>query len=205
MSRKPTTPEELGVEQETAPDDVFGLLVHVANTSDLEMNVTLHVHGQLVTGKLISGATYWAESARDLRRGAEGSAQLVKAMAASMDRVAQKYRAAYVGDTDGEPGATTAFVHLRDARTITAQGPVPRNGALWRGRLASVDGFSLGELRSGDSGTAGGGRASGVDAQRRAAAKRGAAARRRARRAVAAQRRAIPDRSAARSSRGWVG
>jgi hypothetical protein len=41
----------------------------------------------------------------------------------------------------------TAFLHLRNAHTLGPQGPTPTDGALWRGRLASVDGFTFGELR----------------------------------------------------------
>ncbi len=57
--RADLTPEAGGVESDLAPDNVFSMLVHVANTSDVEMGMTLHVQGLMVTGRLISGATYW--------------------------------------------------------------------------------------------------------------------------------------------------
>jgi hypothetical protein len=140
------TPEGRGIDSELAPDHIFELLVHVANTTDVEMAITLHVHGQLITGRLISGATFWSECARELREDATGHEELVETMAANMDRVAEEYRESYGegGIDDAEP--MTAFIHLRDARTFTGQVPTPKSGALWRGRLASVDGFTLGEL-----------------------------------------------------------
>ncbi len=204
------TPEALGVTSDTAPDNVFELIVHVANTSDLEMNVTLHVNGQVITGKLISGATFWSESAQDIRARTEGPSDLTDAMASSMERVADEYRSTYAEDTSVEEGnpPMTAFVHLRDARTITPQGPLPTPGGLWRGRLSSVDGFTFGEINTGSGQDEGGGARGGSASQaerQRAAAQRNATARRGARRAVEGQRRAVPDRSAARPTRSWVG
>ena len=140
--------EAHGVESQLAPDNVFAMLVHVANTSDVEMGITLHVHGQMITGRLISGATYWAESAADLRAGGQGPTELLEAMAESMEQVADEYRRMYAEDaTDGDDPAMAAFLHLRNAHTLGPQGPTPTDGAFWRGRLSSIDGFTFGELR----------------------------------------------------------
>jgi hypothetical protein len=128
-------------------DTVFESLVHVANTTDVEMRVTLHVNGLVVTGKLISGATFWTESADDLGDQGSGPSEFVGTLASEMRRLAADYRDAYAEDAgDHDREAMSDFVHLRDARTLTPYGPVPSSGALWRGRMASVDGFSLGEL-----------------------------------------------------------
>jgi hypothetical protein len=141
-------PESEGVESELAPDNVFAMLVHVANTSDVEMGVTLHVGGLIVTGRLISGATYWRESAQKLRESGQGPRELIEPMAEGMEKVAEAYSDAYAADAaDPDDHAATAFLHLRDAHTLVPQGPTPTAGALWRGRLASVDGFSFGELK----------------------------------------------------------
>jgi hypothetical protein len=140
-------PEALGVESALAPDNVLAMVVHVANTTGVEMGVTLHVNGQVISGRLISGATYWTESAEKLRASGEGPADLLEAMASNMERVADGYEDAYA-DPEAviKDPSMTAFLHLRDARTLTPQGPTPTAGALWRGRLASVDGLSFGEL-----------------------------------------------------------
>jgi len=142
------TPEADGVESDLAPDNVFSMLVHVANTSDVEMGMTLHVHGQMITGRLISGATYWSESAAELRETGKGPMELLETMAESMDRVAEEYRETYTdSEAVAERPSMTAFLHLRNAHTLGPQGPTPTDGALWRGRLSSVDGFTFGELR----------------------------------------------------------
>lgn len=131
------------------PDNIFELLVEVANTSELEMGVTLHVQGQVLTGKLISGATYWSEAADRLRAQGAGPTQVVETMASSMEQVADEYRAAFGTDRrDGQAEPMGRFLHLRDARTLSPEGPIPTDGALWRGRIASIDGFSIGELKS---------------------------------------------------------
>ena len=131
----------------STPDNVFQLLVHVANTSHMEMRVTLHVHGLVLTGKLISGATYWSETAAELRGLGEGPTELIDAMASSMESVADEYRERFGGKAKDASEDFDDFVHLRDARTVSSQGPVPAAGGFWRGRLTSVDGFSFGELQ----------------------------------------------------------
>jgi hypothetical protein len=131
-------------------DEVFDQLVHLTNTTDLEIAITLHVRGLVVTGRLISGETYWRETAAELLEGAEDGPDLARqALAESMEGIADQYRDAE-GDPrrDDAPGPRSTFLHLRDARTLTPGGPVPTDGALWRGRVASVDGFKLGMLRS---------------------------------------------------------
>jgi hypothetical protein len=140
------TPEAGGVASHLAPDNVFELLVHVANTTNVEMGITLHVHGQMITGRLISGATYWDEVAERLRSSGQGEEELIETLADSMEVVATQYRATYADEVVDEDLPMTAFIHLRDARTFGPSGPTPTDGALWRGRLSSVDGFSLGEL-----------------------------------------------------------
>jgi hypothetical protein len=148
MSTQELTPEAQGIESDLAPDNVFAMLVHVANTSDVEMGITIHVHGQMITGRLISGATFWDECAADLREGGNGPQELIEAMAESMEQVAEQYRQTYVENGMGaDESSTAAFLHLRNAHTLGPQGPTPTDGALWRGRLASIDGFTFGELR----------------------------------------------------------
>jgi hypothetical protein len=138
------TTSEVADTTRLAPDDLFERLVHLTNTTDLEIGVTLHVNGLMVTGKLISGTTYWSSSARELRERSVGSRDLVEAMAHSMENLAAEYRETLGNEVQSHP--MSGFVHLKDARTVTAKGALPRAGAFWRGRLDCIDGFTLGEL-----------------------------------------------------------
>lgn len=129
-------------------DEIFNRLVHVTNTTDFEVPITLHVQGVVTSGKLISGATFWEESAAELREEAHGPREAIEAMADGFEKVAETYRTRFrdsVPDPDDEP--RDAFVHLRDARTVTPEGALPVGGSLWRARVASVDAFALGELK----------------------------------------------------------
>jgi hypothetical protein len=133
-----------------AADEVFDQLVHLTNTTDLEIAITLHVRGLVITGRLISGETYWRETAAEFLEGAHGGPDSARrALAESMEEIADQYL-----EAEGDPGRDDAdgpratFLHLRDARTLTPGGPMPSEGALWRGRVSSVDGFKLGMLRS---------------------------------------------------------
>jgi hypothetical protein len=139
-----STTAEIADRSNLAPDDLFQRLVHLINTTDIEIGVTLHVNGVVVTGKLVSGTTYWASSADYLRENTTGDPGLVEAMAKSMERVARDYDETRGEDTESDTMAQ--FVHMRDARSVTPKGGIPRDGTFWRGRLASVDGFTLGEL-----------------------------------------------------------
>ncbi len=138
------------IDASAAPDadDIFNRLVHVTNTTNFEVPITLHVRGVVTSGKLISGATFWRESAAELREQANGPREAIEAMAEGFERVAETYRTRYEASVpDPEQQPRDAFVHLRDARTVTPEGALPVSGSLWRARVGSVDAFSLGELR----------------------------------------------------------
>ena len=58
-------------------------------------------------------------------------------------------------DTDNEgnqsepvqKGPSPSFIHLRSAKIYAAgQRPLPTTGMLWRGKISSVDGFTIGVL-----------------------------------------------------------
>lgn len=121
------------------------LLVEDANDFGLEVPVTLFVAGAVVTGVLTSGKVYFDRFADRFAAGwpEEGRAELRASMATPGDVYPRL-----------EPGEKSPrkmpaqFIHLRDARVVTAQGHLPTTGEglLWRGRLAAVGGYSLGQL-----------------------------------------------------------
>lgn len=142
--------DDLERRRHLAPDTTLAILVRAANRgSDFSFGITLHVGGALVTGELVGGTTFWAEQAEHVRRTGVGTG--VEAMASMMDEVARYYEEELGSGEDGADDADAsrnltpeAFIHLRNARTITSQGDVPSEGTFWRGRLAAVDGYSLG-------------------------------------------------------------
>jgi len=119
-------------------------LSELTNASDLELGITLQVSGQTITGTMIGGKKYFklfAESFSDawpfedkkerkeIREAFEANGKI------------------YEGKGDDEPRRSTQYIHLADARIFEGGRQVPHSeGMLWRGKVNSVSGFSLGTL-----------------------------------------------------------
>jgi hypothetical protein len=113
-------------------------MVKMANEQGVEMGVTLVVGGSVITGTMVSGATYFETFAEQFASGwtdEESKGTIQKALA----QPAQLYAHGKNNDPLG-----ASFIHLRDARIITPSEAMPTQGMLWRGRLTEVSGFSLG-------------------------------------------------------------
>jgi hypothetical protein len=120
-------------------------LVHIVTASSSSMGVTLSVGGTVVTGQLISGKQYLELSAGQIsdefkRLGV--SEEGAKSIKESFSKAAGRL---YPEGVDSQP-AGYGYIHLRNARIVSGTGVHTQVGSLWRSRLSSVDGFSLGEL-----------------------------------------------------------
>ncbi len=105
----------------------------------MEFGVTLNVSGEIVSGRLVGGKKYY-EALNAIFRQAAGDE--------TAEMIGQRF-APYVAIYDTSPFDRPApsYIHLTDARGWTPGGgstpPV-----LWRGKIASVSGFSLGYLET---------------------------------------------------------
>ena len=117
-------------------------LVSWANTFGFQAGVTLHVGGTIVSGTMISGAAYFALFRENISVALSASRADVKT---PIDEMLSTYGSIYdKPEVTAHPGH---YVHLRDAYFFDPAGnALPRGGALWRGKLSAVDGFSLGSL-----------------------------------------------------------
>jgi hypothetical protein len=117
-------------------------MVGDANDLGLEFAVTGFGAGAVITGVLTSGKVYFDLFADRFAAGwpKEGRAELRASLAAPGD----VYPRLEPGEKSHRRPAQ--FIHLRDARVVTAQGNLPTTveGLLWRGRLSAVSGYSLG-------------------------------------------------------------
>ncbi|MBZ4418028.1 gas vesicle accessory protein GvpU [Myxococcus sp. RHSTA-1-4] len=120
-------------------------LVHIVTATKFSIGVTLSVGGTVVTGQLISGKEYLELSAGQIsdafkRLGVseEGAKGIKESLASPAERL-------YREETDAQP-AGYGYIHLKDARIVTGAASHALGGSLWRARLSTVDGFSLGEL-----------------------------------------------------------
>lgn len=135
------------------PDRLLMGLVEAVNTLDMELGVTLHASGVIVSGTLISGSKFMGRVAQALKEAAasqnapsaEGLAEGFSAVAASYRQWAQRERGATCDDDHQALRPLTQYIHLQDA-AVHAPGQPPLPGMLWRGRLAHVSGWSFGSF-----------------------------------------------------------
>ncbi|MEH6722500.1 MAG: gas vesicle accessory protein GvpU [Qipengyuania sp.] len=116
-------------------------IIDMVNRSEdgMALPITLLISGKIVSGKIISGieyfdkyGDYWASWVED-----EDKARTKQAYGSP----GKMY-----GTSDENKG-DASFVHMQDVRFYDGSGQIPKNqGVLWRGKIASVDGFSFGEL-----------------------------------------------------------
>ena len=121
-------------------------LVGTINRSDIEVGLTLNVGGSLVTGTAISGKKYFNEFAA-IYSGAFPLDQETK------DKVRvsiEQFANIYIEEAEKPPALPPNFIHMRNVHTIHGVNFLPtEQGVLWRGRVSSVDGFSLGSMAPG--------------------------------------------------------
>lgn len=141
-------------EPEEAPDVfvdggdwLLRVLVNLANKK-VEIGITLHVGGLLVSGMVAPGAAYLEAISKDLtdgfRRSLPGADfNLGDVIAPAKELYANADETSVFENVPG-------YIHIRNARIYGPGGgnPIPGNrGMWWRGRISEISGFSLGELR----------------------------------------------------------
>lgn len=125
-----------------AGDYLLTEFVELANIG-LGIPITLSVGGQLITGQLSSLQVYFDHAVKLM--GAVEDKKLAESLVACIE--------AKRPDPDKPkrvPGMPPAFIHLVDARYVSEAGDyIPSRDAkalIWRGKVASVDGFSIGQF-----------------------------------------------------------
>ena len=114
----------------------------------VEFDVTLTVGGSIISGVLISGKTYFEELAVMMEENSNGAGDLSKTLADLWRPNGAVYAFEKPDDApeDWSP-PSIGYIHLRNARYFLSGQPIPSApGMLWRGKLSSVDGFSIGSF-----------------------------------------------------------
>lgn len=115
-------------------------LVKFVVSTKVELGVTLSIGGNLVSGLLISHDDYFDQLAQDL---AAPLGQYDNGAEKSLKEIILSFKP---GDL-AQDTSDFHFIHLKDSRTYsTDQSPICESGVLWRGRIAAVDGFSVGQI-----------------------------------------------------------
>jgi hypothetical protein len=121
-------------------DWLLQFLVKFVVTTPVEIGITLSIGGNLVTGQLISHDAYFEQLADDM---AAPLGKIEKSAEESMKNIILSFSPRESADD------TTAFhfIHLKDCKTYSSdQSAICAEGVLWRGKIASVDGFTIGLL-----------------------------------------------------------
>jgi hypothetical protein len=124
-----------------SPDFLLQHLVSIANTTGLSMGVTLTVGGVTISGQLTGGEEYFAL----LKEAMLTSTSNIEGVGEAFGKIFDKYAEIYT--TPPEETDLPTFIHLKQAKMyLPGQAPMPSNGLLWRGRISTVAGFSLGSF-----------------------------------------------------------
>lgn len=117
-------------------DPLLKALVALANEADLEIGITLSLPGGAISGQIISSKRYFEEIGDGLANawpngGNQSLGNLIKELGG-------------IGQED--LSVVSTFVHLKNARYVSASGFLPNHGegVFWRGKVESVIGFNLG-------------------------------------------------------------
>ncbi len=115
--------------------------------SGVDIGVTLTVGGAIVSGILISGRKYFEELGDALSAASQTEGDMQSVLGGAW----KQYTAIYDRPEDAPEdwqAPPAGFIHLRNAKFHgPGQPPIPTNqGVLWRGKLSSVDGFSIGNF-----------------------------------------------------------
>jgi hypothetical protein len=152
----PASPDRLDIAlAHVLPDRFLLTLVELVNDAgELEIGMTLHVSGVIVSGLLISARRYFELLNEAVQTtGSQESAGLREALGDALTDAAESYWAAeFNAETGPEQVALdlflSSYIHMRNAEVHAPGGPGHLAPALWRGRLSHVSGWSLGVLRS---------------------------------------------------------
>lgn len=125
-------------------DWVLAELVQLANQSEagFEVDITLTVSGSIISGKLVEGKEYFEYYGDYWAKSFDGE----------VDKKKIKERFGAPEDWFGPKGSIASdqpsYIYLRDAKYFYPNAnPIPADsGLFWRGKLSSVDGFSMGSL-----------------------------------------------------------
>lgn len=134
-------------EQDPAlPDWYLQALVGMVNGNDLEFPITLFVSGLTISGQLASGHKYFEGLKENLTQFFGDHANELSGVIKDLSSPGDIYLQLKETGNSSPP----QYIHLRCAKIFSpGQLPLPAEGAWWRGRLASVDGFLFGSLAAG--------------------------------------------------------
>lgn len=138
-------------------DYLLRTFVRMVDLRGLEIGITLSVGGMLISGTLTSYSEYLKLVGEGMRGSpnrevggvmGEVFANLAESVQNDLVERRQEEERAESSGQELEHDFKPPYIHLRDAKFFLAadMGLPTQGGALWRGKLASVDGFFFGSF-----------------------------------------------------------
>lgn len=122
-------------------------IIETVISQGVEIGVIVNTGGAIISGMLISGEKYFDELGNVMTAASEADGDIQ----AVLGQAWKGYKSIYQRPTDAEDEwqqPQAHFIHLKNARYYApGQSPTPSSqGLLWRGKLSSVDGFTIGNF-----------------------------------------------------------
>ncbi|SFJ46438.1 hypothetical protein SAMN04487936_102273 [Halobacillus dabanensis] len=115
-------------------DNILRNFVKAANKGDFSLDITLNLHGALITGTTVSAQKYLQSLSGTFEGGDEIAQELSR-------KLSQASEANFSQEE-------VQYIHLENAQVYNGDAqPTPSEGTFyWRGKLDEVDGFFLGKI-----------------------------------------------------------
>lgn len=129
-------------------DGYLQLLLHLVNSvQGLHLSITLNLNGSLVSGMMISSKEYQNKLIGSLKDSRDDF-NIGTSVGDSLEDFFNKLNEAKAKSEDKKIGEYK-FIHLIDARYVSPDGSIvpTEQGFLWRGKIDSIDGFTLAQLK----------------------------------------------------------
>lgn len=116
-------------------------LVKFSNNVGVTIGITLSIGGTLVSGELVSHKIYFDQFSEDF------SSAFKKYEGVDTEELKVGIQNFNREPAEDQPQPALQYLHLKNARVYTSSAtPVIGKGQLWRGKISSVDGFTLGSI-----------------------------------------------------------
>ncbi|UTR11674.1 gas vesicle protein GvpU [Evansella sp. LMS18] len=119
-------------------DSMLEVFVYAAQDYGYSIDITLNVHGSLVTGKIVGEQEYFQRLSENFKDDSSETAEKIK------DELLKASEDAKKSDNNN-----VEFIHLKNAQVYVGDTqPTPsENHFLWRGKINDVNGFFLGRIK----------------------------------------------------------
>lgn len=126
-------------------DAIMLMFLDLVEQDGIEVDITLSVNGSIVSGTLI-GATAYYEGVTEASKKFEDST-MSKIISKKFHDLKEEYAKQKQQEAEKESKEkenSFTFIHLKNAKYVTNQHEITQtNGTWWRGKIASIDGFSF--------------------------------------------------------------